>query len=154
METSGQKTSTNPAAKLAALMSKRQKLQGELRNVEKQVYELETTYLQESNHFGNALKGYEGFLSSTKSSTNLKRTRKLQPEDRLFSLSSVTSPVVEEQGAGREDFGPGRSKGGGLPSNGQGKPKKGRLGPREGKRIRLSSEPRLEDEDDADPGLR
>lgn len=33
-----------------------------------QVYELETSYLQESSHIGNALKGFEGFLSSSKSS--------------------------------------------------------------------------------------
>ncbi|GAB2265999.1 hypothetical protein Dimus_001029 [Dionaea muscipula] len=153
METNGQKTSTNPAAKLASLLTKRGKLQEELRNVEKQVFELETTYLQESNHFGNVLKGYDGFLSSSKSTTNLKRSRKFQPEDRLFSLSSITSPAVEDQG-GRDDLGPGRSRGGGLGPNGPGKPKKARLGPRDGKRIRLSSEPDVEDEDDTDVGAR
>ncbi|GMH19932.1 hypothetical protein Nepgr_021773 [Nepenthes gracilis] len=93
----GQKTS-NPAAKLTSLRNKREKLQHELRNIEKQVYELETTYLQETNHFADILKGYDGFLSSSKSTTSLKRSRKLQPEDRLFSLSSVTSPAVEEHG--------------------------------------------------------
>ncbi|KAJ0769956.1 hypothetical protein HanLR1_Chr03g0118231 [Helianthus annuus] len=58
------------------------------------VYELETSYLQESSNFGNVWKGYEGFLSSSKNTTNLKRSRKFQHEDRLFSLSSVTSPAV------------------------------------------------------------
>nr|GMD59756.1 chromatin modification-related protein MEAF6-like [Ipomoea batatas]GMD67767.1 chromatin modification-related protein MEAF6-like [Ipomoea batatas]GMD70018.1 chromatin modification-related protein MEAF6-like [Ipomoea batatas] len=75
-------------------MNKRQKLQEELRNVEKQVYELETTYLQETGTFGNALRGFEGFLSTSNKSSNLKRSRKFQLEDRLFSLSSVTSPAV------------------------------------------------------------
>lgn len=32
-------------------------------------------------------------LSCLKSAFSLKRSRKFQPEDRLFSLSSVTSPV-------------------------------------------------------------
>ncbi|XP_021752059.1 chromatin modification-related protein MEAF6-like isoform X2 [Chenopodium quinoa] len=126
MEANGQKAS-NPGARLASLLTKREKLQDELRNIEKQVFELETTYLQDSNHFGHVLKGFEGFLGSSKSATNLKRPRKFQPEDRIFSLSSVTSPAVEENAGGRDDIGPGRSKGGGLPTNGQGKPKKGRL---------------------------
>lgn len=128
MEPNGQEAS-NPGAKLASLLSKREKLQDELRNIEKQVYELETTYLQDSNQFGHVSKGFEGFLSSSKSTTNLKRPRKFQPEDRIFSLSSVTSPAVEEHTGGRDDPGPGRSKGGGVAASGQGKPKKGRIAP-------------------------
>ncbi|AEE83435.1 Chromatin modification-related protein Eaf6 [Arabidopsis thaliana x Arabidopsis arenosa] len=112
----GQKSSTDPGAMLTSLLNKREKLRQELRSIEKQVYELETSYLQESSHIGNALKGFEGFLSSSKSTASAKRSRKFQPEDRVFSLSSVTSPAAEELGVGREDgraeLGPGRSKGG------------------------------------------
>ncbi|KAK9287730.1 hypothetical protein L1049_016170 [Liquidambar formosana] len=158
MDSEGQRGSTNPTAMLASLVGKREKLQEELRNIEKQVYELETSYLQDSGHFGNALKGFDGFLSSSKSTTNLKRSRKFQLEDRLFSLSSVTSPAAEELGVGRDDgrseFGQGRSKGGGLPANGQGKPKKGRTAPRDGKRTRPLGEQDIDDEDDPDLGLR
>ncbi|XP_022760269.1 chromatin modification-related protein MEAF6-like [Durio zibethinus] len=156
----GHKGSANPAAVLASLMTKREKLQNELRNIEKQVYELETNYLQDSSHFGHVLKGFEGFLSSSKNTTNLKRSRKFQPEDRLFSLSSVTSAVAEELGVrqydGRSDFGSGQSKAGGLAANGQGKPKKGRTASsaRDGKRIRPSSEQDFDDEDDPDMNLR
>lgn len=154
MESQGQKTSNNPKAMLTSLMSKKQKLQEELRTIEKQVYELETSYLQESSNFGNVWKGFEGFLSSSKNSTNLKRSRKFQLEDRLFSLSSVTSPAAEELGVGRDDgrseLGPGRPKGGGLTINGQGKPKKGRTGPRDGRKIRMSSDLDLDDDDDPD----
>ncbi|KAF3322285.1 chromatin modification-related protein MEAF6-like isoform X1 [Carex littledalei] len=152
METEGQKSGgLNPSASLSALVSKRAKLQEELRNIEKQVYELETSYLQESNQFGSVLKGFEGFLSSSKSTANLKRSRKFQADDRLFSLSSVTSPALEELGRddGRGDYGPGRSKGGGNAANGQGKPKKGgRIAMRDGKRVRPSNDPDLDDEDD------
>ncbi|XP_043708210.1 chromatin modification-related protein MEAF6 isoform X2 [Telopea speciosissima] len=157
MESDGQRASSNPSAMLASLMSKREKLHLELRNIEKQVYELETSYLQDSNQCGNVLKGFEWFLSSSKSTTNLKRSRKFQPEDRLFSLSSVTSPAADEQLVGRDDgrsdFGPRRSKGGGTPANGQGKPKKGRTAPRDGKRFRPSSEHDLDEEDDPDLSL-
>ncbi|XP_078440439.1 histone acetyltransferase subunit NuA4-domain protein isoform X2 [Wolffia australiana] len=158
MDQEGQRGASNPSAMLTALLSKRDRLQEELRHIEKQVYDLETSYLQDSAQCGNVLKGFEGFLSSSKSTANLKRSRKFQPEDRLFSLSSVTSPAVEEQTAGRDDgrveYGPGRSKGGGNPANGQGKPKKaGRSAQREAKRMR-PSELELEDDDDQDLSLR
>ncbi|XP_010551690.1 PREDICTED: chromatin modification-related protein MEAF6 [Tarenaya hassleriana] len=155
----GQKGSANPGAILTTLLNKREKLQEELRSVEKQVYELETSYLQESSHFGNALKGYEGFLSSSKSAASAKRSRKFQPEDRIFSLSSVTSPAAEELGVGRDDgradVGTGRLKGGAF-SVGQGKPKKGRAPAttREAKRSRLFNEPDFDDDDDHDMSLR
>ncbi|XP_077252880.1 chromatin modification-related protein eaf6-like [Tasmannia lanceolata] len=153
MDLEGQRASSNPSAIFASLLSKREKLQDELRNIEKQVYELETSYLHDSSQCGNVLKGFEGFLSSSKSIINLKRSRKFQPEDRLFSLSSVTSPAVEEHLIGRNDgreYGLGRTKGGGTPANGQGKPKKGRTGLKDGKRIRSSNELEIEEEDDPD----
>ncbi|KAI3841658.1 hypothetical protein MKW92_040730 [Papaver armeniacum] len=145
METEGQRSSSNPSQVLTSLMSKREKLQEELRSIEKQVYELETSYLQDSSQGGNVLKGFEGFLSSTKSTTNLKRSRKFQPEDRLFSLSSVTSPAVEEHMVGRdgEPIIPGKPKKGG-----------GRNTPRDIRRIRPSSEHDMDDEDDLDLSLR
>ncbi|KAK6141638.1 hypothetical protein DH2020_024611 [Rehmannia glutinosa] len=96
MDSEGQRTTSNPSAMLAALLCKRAKLHEELRNIEKQVYDMETSYLQDPSQCGNVLKGFEGFLSSSKNTTLLKRSRKFQPEDRLFSLSSVTSPAAEE----------------------------------------------------------
>ncbi|KAJ6681214.1 CHROMATIN MODIFICATION MEAF6-LIKE PROTEIN [Salix koriyanagi] len=94
MDPGGQRGSSNPAAMLASLLNKRAKLHEDLRNIEKQVYDLETSYLQDPGQCGNVLKGFEGFLSSSKNTALLKRSRKFQPEDRLFSLSSVTSPAV------------------------------------------------------------
>ncbi|KAF7150235.1 hypothetical protein RHSIM_Rhsim02G0037300 [Rhododendron simsii] len=158
MQSGGKKSSNNPATRLTSLVSKRQKLQEELHTIEKQVYELETSYLQESSHFGNAFKGFDGLLSASRNTTNLKKSRKLQPEDRIFSLSSVTSPVAEEQGVGREDgrsdLGQGRPKGVGLATNGQGKPRRGRTGARDGRKIRQSSDLDPDDEDDPDLSLK
>ncbi|XP_015166072.1 chromatin modification-related protein eaf6-like isoform X2 [Solanum tuberosum] len=132
MEAEGQRTSSNPSAVLAALLSKRAKLHEDLRNLEK----------QDPSQCGNVLKGFEGFLSSSKSTSFLKRSRKFQPEDRLFSLSSVTSPAAEEQALGRD--------GGGISANVQGRQRKGRGGPRDAKRMRHSSEPDYDYEDDPD----
>ncbi|XP_016749968.2 chromatin modification-related protein MEAF6 isoform X3 [Gossypium hirsutum] len=101
----GQRGSSTPSAMLATLLSRRAKLQEELGNIERQVYDMETSYLQDPGQCGNVLKGFEGFLSSSNKNTALhllklicssKRSRKFQPEDRLFSLSSVASPVAEE----------------------------------------------------------
>ncbi|KAA3483878.1 chromatin modification-related protein eaf6-like [Gossypium australe] len=62
----GHKSSRNPAAIIYSLMNKREKLQDELHNIEKQ---LETNYLQDSSHFRHVLKGFEGFLYSSKNTT-------------------------------------------------------------------------------------
>ncbi|BBN03009.1 chromatin modification-related protein EAF6 [Marchantia polymorpha subsp. ruderalis] len=147
----------NPQAALAVLLSKREKLNEELKSVEKQVYDMETTYLHDSSQCGSVLKGFEAYLSSSKNAGNLKRSRKFQPEDRLFSLSSVTSPAVEENNAGRENDGRpegtlGRNKSGvGLSSNGPGKQaKRGRTVPREGKRIKQGNEQEPEEDEDLD----
>ncbi|XP_047324771.1 chromatin modification-related protein eaf6-like [Impatiens glandulifera] len=140
MEHEGQRNSTSPSAMLAALLCKRSKLHEELRSIEKQVYDMETSYLQDPSQCGNVLKGFEGFLSSSKSTTLLKRSRKFQPEDRLFSLSSVTSPAAEEHAFGRD--------GGGLHANGQGKGRKGRAGQREAKRMKQSNDVDFDYEDD------
>ncbi|KAL4325131.1 hypothetical protein GQ457_11G003230 [Hibiscus cannabinus] len=157
MEYDGQRGSTTaPSTMLASLLNRRAKLQEELRNIERQVYDMETSYLHDPSQCGHVLKGFEGFLSSSKNTALLKRSRKFQPEDRLFSLSSVTSPAAEEVAAGRDDGksfygaggGAGRSKGGGYFANGQGKPKKGRA--REAKRLRHSSEPDFDYDDDPD----
>ncbi|XP_062147664.1 uncharacterized protein LOC133856622 isoform X2 [Alnus glutinosa] len=157
MESEGQKGSSNPSAMLASLLSRRAKLHDELRHIEKQVYDMETGYLQDPSQCGNVLKGFEGFLSSSKSTALLKRSRKFQPEDRLFSLSSVTSPAAEELATGRDDgrsdFGPGRSKGGTIYANGQGKPKKGRPGQRDAKRFKSSADPDFDYDDDPDVTL-
>ncbi|GFP83362.1 chromatin modification-related protein meaf6 [Phtheirospermum japonicum] len=154
MDSQGLRGSNNPKAMLSSLLNKREKLQNELRSVEKQVYELETSYLQETNTFGNAFKGFDGFLSSSKNTANIKRSRKFQLEDRVFSLSSVTSPAAEELRVGKED---GKSdmvqvrpKGGGSAAAAPGKPKKGRTGQRDVKRIRISSDLDPEDKDDLD----
>ncbi|XP_048138727.1 chromatin modification-related protein MEAF6 isoform X3 [Rhodamnia argentea] len=102
MDSEGQRLPSNPSAMLSSLLAKRAKLHEELRNIEKQVYEMETSYLQDPSQCGNVLKGFEGFLSTSKSTALLKRSRKFQPEDRLFSLSSVTSPAAEELAGGRD----------------------------------------------------
>jgi chromatin modification-related protein EAF6 len=56
---------------LATLQQRKERLDEELKQVEKQVYDLETAYLNDSSTHGNVLKGFEGFLSQTKKSLGL-----------------------------------------------------------------------------------
>ncbi|KAL9264791.1 Chromatin modification-related protein [Drosera capensis] len=128
--------SSNPSGTLASLLSKRAKLHEELQSIEK----------QDPIQCGNVLKGFESFLSSSKTATLMKRSRKFQPEDRLFSLSSITSPAAEDHVLGRDDSAPSRHKGSGMFRHGPGKPKKGRWAAR---RIR-QTDPDFDYEDDPD----
>eukprot|EP00850_Spirogloea_muscicola_P004595 SM000019S05139 [mRNA] locus=s19:1067536:1068989:- [translate_table: standard] len=108
------------------------------------VYDLETSYLHDTSQCGNVLKGFDGFLSSTKNASNTKRPRKFQPEDRLFSLSSVTSPAREGPKLQLLE----------VDLRNKQQQKRGRTGPRDGKRIRTSTEATAEETDELDAYLR
>ncbi|KAG2428056.1 hypothetical protein HXX76_012039 [Chlamydomonas incerta] len=59
------------------------------------IAESEHTYLTaEYSQCGTALKGFEGYLNSK--DILRKKTRTFKPEDRLFSLSSKSSPPSRE----------------------------------------------------------
>eukprot|EP00877_Chromochloris_zofingiensis_P007791 jgi/Chrzof1/3265/Cz12g18120.t1 len=60
----------------------------QLRDVERQIYQLETKYLETCNPVGNALKGYEGLLTQPQPKKPAKNA--VHAEDRLFSGSSKT----------------------------------------------------------------
>jgi len=81
------------SAALQRVQERKQKLEEELKLVEKQVYELESAYLTEHAQCGSVLKGFDSFLMSSKSGSNQKRSRTFKPEERLFSLSSVTGQI-------------------------------------------------------------
>jgi len=84
------------------LTNRIQQAKQDLAKIEKKMYDAETEYFQsESSQMGTLLKGYEGFLSSK---DNLrKRARTFKIEDRLFSLSSRTSPAAKEEERALDD---------------------------------------------------
>ncbi|PRW50892.1 Chromatin modification-related MEAF6 [Chlorella sorokiniana] len=77
------------------LERKRMQVADELRQVERQIYDLETNYFQVSSAMGNAIRGYEGFLGGSKT----RAPPPVQPEERLFSWSSMTGQLGVGGGA-------------------------------------------------------
>jgi len=81
------------------LLEKRHTLESDLRALEKQIYELETTYIEETQNTGNVIKGWDGFLANkgNKASQYPGGIKKLKPNpnERVFSLSSYTSPAAK-----------------------------------------------------------
>ena len=84
-----------------------------------QIYDLETEYfIAEYAQFGNALKGFDGYLTS-KSAAARNKNRVFRLQDRGFSLSSYTSPATRELQDERSQFAAeaayGGGRGGGAP---------------------------------------
>lgn len=78
--------SNNPTNK------RRKELRKELSLIEKQIYDLETTYLEETREIGSVFTGWKSFLSTDK----VKTKKQILNEERLFSLSSITSPASKK----------------------------------------------------------
>ena len=80
-------------ATVAEAEKKRKRLHQELNQIEKQIYELEASYLEETRDFGNIFVGWNQYLSLEKS--KVKKT--VANEERLFSLSSSSSPAAKKE---------------------------------------------------------
>eukprot|EP00026_Physarum_polycephalum_P020351 Phypoly_transcript_22881.p1 GENE.Phypoly_transcript_22881~~Phypoly_transcript_22881.p1 ORF type:complete len:146 (+),score=26.77 Phypoly_transcript_22881:86-523(+) len=73
---------------LDALLEQKADIEQKLASLERQIYALEGSYLEDTHHLGNIIRGWDGYLSSR--SGALKRL-KFKESDRLFSMSSVTA---------------------------------------------------------------
>eukprot|EP01035_Chromulina_nebulosa_P026295 gene26295-34396_t len=81
------------ASAIKTLKKKRKELRVELQTIEKQIFDLETTYLEETKDFGSIFTGWDAYLSLEK----VKPKKNITVEERLFSLSSVTSPASRKE---------------------------------------------------------
>lgn len=80
-------------AQQAAIEKRRKDLRQELAYIETQIYDLEGSYLEETREFGNIFTGWSSLINDK--ATKVKR--QTHNEDRLFSLSSVTSPATRKE---------------------------------------------------------
>ena len=60
-----------------------------------QIYDLEAAYLEETKDLGNIFSGWENYISKEK----VKVRKNISNDERLFSLSSVTSPASRRDDA-------------------------------------------------------
>merc|ERR1712048_1449693 len=76
------------------LVKRKRDVDEKLLSLEKQIYELEGAYLTETQKTGNCLKGWENYLHAAREPKDrVAKKPNVKDSDRVFSLSSVTSPA-------------------------------------------------------------
>lgn len=83
--------SLDPKAALEEAIKKKREIERNLMDIEKQIYNFEGSYLEDTAIYGNVVKGWERYLTlKTATAADLSKLRKFKDSDRLFSHSSVT----------------------------------------------------------------
>eukprot|EP00030_Apusomonadida_sp_AF-17_P004834 a513369_22.p2 GENE.a513369_22~~a513369_22.p2 ORF type:complete len:152 (+),score=79.09 a513369_22:30-458(+) len=87
---------------LRRLLKKKRELENELTTIEQRIYNLESSYIQDTASIGNVIRGWDGYLSSRTVGQIKHVTRKVRDSDRIFTHSSVSgftnnNKVAEEE---------------------------------------------------------